>query len=1049
MRPAIAALVAGMLLFCQGGLFAQNTITITGVVKDKLNNPLDHVSVQLVGTSRGTATDTTGKFRLIVDNDKQQLRFSAVGYTPQTLSLNNSLYLEVTMDAVSGSMDEVVFVGYGKQKKISLVGAQSSVNVDELKQPVGNLSAVLAGRISGLVGVQQTGLPGSNGSELYIRGIATFNNNGNDASPLIIVDGVQGRDINAFDPEDIASFTILKDASATAVYGVAGANGVILITTKRGSPGKPSLLFNYNEGINSFTKIPSLTNADQYMTLRNEAEVATGLPPDYSQAYIDSTLAGHQPYLYPNVDWYKALFNSAAESRRFNFSARGGTQNATYYVSLAYYDEKSLMKTDQLAQYDADTRFRRYNFTSNIDMNWTKTTRFELGIQGYISSTNYPAVPATFSNNGSTPASTNAPQQIFDDVLQTSPVLYPVMYPGNIAPGVSNQGAQPNPWVEMTQTGYQNIFANQIYTNARISQDLGSLVTGLRAYAMYSFDNWNQQTQSQYRSRSLYLIDQAAPYNPDGSPNLDLIYTGSDNLSYAGTNAGDRQNYLEAAVNYDHSFLGKSHVTGLILYNQKSYTQAFPGNFTAALPYRNEGLAGRATYSYDDRYFGEFDFGYNGSENFAPQNRFGFFPSFGVGWVLSKEKFFEPLKGVFQLFKLRYSNGYVGSGGLSNNTDLRRFGYLTLVSNAAAGYTFGSGSATTSYNNGNGISVTDYGTDVKWSRSHKQDAGIEVKTFDEKVSLTVDYFDELRTGVFLQRASLADYAGFVNYPYANLGVISNKGFDATLDVSPFDIGQTSWTLRGTFTFNRDKVIQNDDPVQPYPYMEHRGVNYNSDFGYVAQGLFQSQEEISNAPSQSAIGAPRVGDIRYKDLNGDGKIDANDMTRIGNGAIPFITYGFGFNVVWKQWNIGAFFQGDADAHRQLSGDGIFPFDNSTGPERSNLYSVAEDRWSPSDPKTHPFYPRLAYGNAANANNDVPSSWWEKDMAFLRLKTADFGYTLPKGMLRNAGLKNARFYVQGVNLFYWSKFKLWDPELNTANGALYPNSRNVTIGFQANF
>ena len=1032
--------LACLLLFCHGGrLLAQGPVTVTGLVKDKLNKPLEGVTIQVVGTQRGVATDTLGRFSIRVDNPKQQLRISRVGFVAQTIGLNNNIYLEVTMEALEGSADEVVVVGYGQQKKISLVGAQSSVNVEDLKEPVANLSASLAGRIAGLVGVQRTGLPGSNGADLWIRGISTFVGNGNDASPLIVVDGVQGRDINSFDPEDISSFTILKDASATAVYGVAGANGVILIQTKKGRIGKPVLMFNYNEGLNSFTKLPQLTNAQQYMTLRNEAEVASGFQPDYSQAYIDSTVAGHQPYLYPNVNWMKALFNSLADSRRANFSARGGTENTTYYVSLAYYDEKSLMKTDNLQAYNADTRFRRYNFTSNVDMNWTKTTKFELGIQGYISNTNYPGVPA--SAGGS-----NAPQAIFAEVMQTNPVLYPTIYPGGIVPGVSSAGAQPNPYTDLTQTGYQNIFSNQLYSNAKITQDLGPLVKGLSVYAMYSFDTWNSQTTADERQRSTYLIDKTNPYNTDGTLNLDLISTGSESLSFSSSNGGTRQNYLETAINYDRNFGSKNHVTGLLLYNQRSYTQAFPTSLTAALPYRSEGLAGRVTYGYNDKYFGEFNFGYNGSENFAPQNQFGFFPSVGVGWVISKEKFWEPIRDYVQFFKVRYSNGYVGAGGVSQNNDVRRFGYLTLVSNQASGYTFGNGVNNTSYG---GIAITDYGTDVKWSRSHKQDLGVEVKTFHDKLSLTVDYFTEMRTGVFLQRASLADYAGFINDPWSNLGQISNKGFDGTLDVAPFAIGHTTWTFRGTFSFNRDKVIQNDQPVQPYPYMEQRGVNYLSDFGYVAEGLFSSQKEIDNAPSQAALGTVRVGDIRYKDLNGDGKIDANDVTRIGNGDVPNLVYGFGFNVVWKQWNFGSFFQGIHGAQRQLGGDGIFPFSNSTGAERSNLFTEAEDRWTPSNPNPHAFYPRLAYGAAQNSNNDVASSWWEKDIDFLRLKTIDFGYTLPRGTLRSIGMKSARIYVQGVNLFYWSPFKLWDPELDTTNGALYPNTRNITTGVQVNF
>ena len=1017
-----------LLLLClQSQIFAQTQgpVTISGVVKDKLSKPLDGVSVTLVGTSKGVSTDSSGKFTITLDNPKQQLRFSHIGYVTQVNSINNTLTLEITMDAEAGSMEEVVLVGYGKQKKISLVGAQSSVNVEDLKVPVANLSAALAGRIAGLVGVQRTGLPGSNGADLWIRGISTFNGS-NDASPLIIVDGVQGRDINSFDPEDISSFTILKDAAATAVYGVAGANGVVLIQTKKGKPGKPALMFNFNEGIISFTKTPQLADAGTYMKLKNEAQIASGFQPDYSQAYIDSTLAGHQPYLYPNVNWMKTLFNKVTDSRRANFSARGGSETANYYVSLAYYDEKSLLKTDATQKYNADTRFRRYNFTSNVNMDWTKTTKFELGLQGYITNTNYSGV---------------FPQTAFADVMQTTPVLYPVIYPGNIVPGVSSAGAQPNPYAEITQSGYANTFANQIYSNAKITQDLGSLVKGLSIYGLYSFDVWNTQVISRTRTKSTYLIDQQNPYNTDGTLNLNLISTGSDNLSFGNVNGSHRQFYIESAINYDRDLGSKHHITAMMLFNQKSYQEAFPTDLTSSLPFKSQGIAGRATYSWNDRYFGEFNFGYNGSENFAPQNRYGFFPSFGAGWVVSKEKFFEPLKNALQFLKVRYSNGVVGSPGGG-----RRFGYLTIVSDGASGFTFGNGTNNSSYG---GVSITDYGTNVKWAKSHKQDLGVELKTLDSKVSLTVDYFNEHRTGVFLQRGSLANYVGLQNSPWGNIGIIDNKGFDGTLEIAPFDIGKTSWTFRGTFSYNRDKVIENDDPVQPFPYMERRGFNYLSTYGYVAEGLFKDQHEIDNSADQSALGNVRPGDIRYKDLNGDGIINANDRKRIGNGDVPNWVYGFGFTVNWKQWYFGAFFQGVTGADRLLGGDGVIPFNNSTGAERSNLYEQATDRWTVDNPNPHAFYPRLAYGNTANKNNAVTSSWWVKDISFIRLKTMDFGYNFPKGSLKSIGFRSGRVYVQGVNLFYFSKFKLWDPELNTSNGALYPNTRNIAVGLQVNF
>lgn len=999
-------------------------IQVTGTIKDRLNQPLVNVSIYNKTTGKSMVTDSKGTFSISAHKG-DSLFASMVGYVIQGFAVNDLIVFNLTLEAQSGSMNDVVVVGYGQQKKISLVGAQSSVNVEDLKQPIANLSATLAGRISGLVGVQRTGLPGSNSADIWIRGISTFNGS-NDASPLIIVDGVQGRDLNAFDPEDIASFSILKDASATAVYGAQGANGVILITTKKGRAGKVNLMANYNQGFVSFTKTPKLANAEQYMTLRNEAESASGISPEYSQAYIDTTLAGNQPYLYPNVDWMDVLFKDAASNRRVNFSARGGSENVQFYTSLAYYDETSLLRTDELQRYKADTRFRRYNFTSNVDMNWTKTTKFSLGIQGYITNTDYPG--------------TN-PQDIFGRVMQTNPVLYPKMYEGNLLPAVnSSTDAQPNPYGLATQTGYQNIFSSQIYTNANLNQDLGFWVKGLSFHGLFSFDTYNSHTINRTRQRSTYLIERTDPYSEDGSLNLVILTNGSDALSYSRSNNGTRQFYAETGINYDRSF-GGHHVTGMVLYNQNSETEAFASDVTSSLPYRKQGIAGRGTYSWQDKYFGEFDFGYNGSENFASNNRYGFFPSLGVGWVLSNEDFFKPLTSIFQFFKIRYSNGYVGAAGGG-----RRFGYRTIVSDDANGITFGNGTNNISYS---GVAISDYGVDVRWAKSHKQDLGWEFKMLDSRLNVTLDYFKEHRTDVFLQRGTLPAYVGLQNSPWGNLGIINNEGFDGTVELNAIQWGPTSWSFRGTFSYNKDKVIENDQAPQPYPYMDSRGYNYLSTFGYIASGLFQSQNEIDNSPDQSAVGSQRVGDIKYKDLNGDGRIDVNDRTRIGNGDIPNWTYGFGFNVTFKSFYVGAFFQGIEGAQRLISGDGIIPFNNGSGPERSNLFAIAEDRWTEENHAENPFYPRLGYGTAVNANNSVASTWWIKNIDFLRLKTVDLGYYLPSSAFHNIGLKNTRVYLQGVNLLYWSKFKLWDPELNTANGTSYPNTRTISIGLQANF
>ena len=1028
MNKAIVLKLLFILLTCMcaftAGIVAQNTVRVTGVVKDRLEKVIANVNVTVQGnTGAGTTTNEKGEFSLQVPATAV-LVFSYVGFTEVTRAVNNNLFFEVIMDARQGSQDEVVVVGYGKAKKVSLVGAQATVNVTELKQPVANISTVLAGRVSGLVGVQRTGLPGENTGDLWIRGISTFGPNATGA--LIIIDGVQGRDLNSLDPEDIASFTILKDASATAVYGVAGANGVILINTKKGKVAKTVLKFNYNQGVTGFTKLPELTGAETYMRLRNEAQVASGLLPEYTQAVIDSTLKGNQPYLYPNVNWMNEIFNDVGATRRANFSATGGADLANFYIALAYYDEQSLLKTDGLQSYESDQRFKRYNFTSNINMNWTKTTKFDLGIQGYITSLNTPGYSA---------------QQAFREVMQATPNLYPVMYPGNLVPGINAANAQRNPYEEITQTGYINISSNQVYSNARISQDLGMLLPGLSAYGLYSFDAFNSQTISRTRQRNTYKINPVTPYNPDGSVNLlPIITSGTDNLSYTRANGGTRSYYLEAALNYDRNFKKDHHVTGLLLYNQRSYIDAFAANLTASLPFRSMGVAGRGTYSFKEKYFAEVNFGYNGSENFAPEKRFGFFPSIGAGWIISKEKFFEPLSKIFQFLKLRYSDGLVGSGAGG-----RRFGFLTIVTDGAAGYTWGNG--TSNQGSNNGVQIQDYGAPVQWSKSRKQDVGIEFKTLDSKLSVILDFFKEHRTGVFLQRASLPSYVGLNNNPFGNLGIINNAGFDATVETSSFNWGETKWDFRGTVTYNRDMIRENDQPVQPYPYMERRGYNVLSTYGYVATGLFTDQKEIDNAADQSPLGGkPRPGDIRYKDLNSDGLINNLDITRIGNGDVPNWIYGFGMNVEFKRFYLGVFFQGIQGADRLLSGDGIIPFNNSTGPERSNLFAAAADRWTETNPNPNALYPRLAYGNAANRNNAVASSWWVKDISFLRLKSLAFGYNLPERLVKKAGFRSAQVYGQGFNLLYWSTFKLWDPELNSTNGALYPNTKNFSLGIE---
>lgn len=1010
----------------------QNTLAnaanvVTGTVKDGHGAPLPGVTVTIKGSYSATSTDVNGKYTIAVPSSKSVLVFSFVGFENSEVPVGGQTVVNVVMKEAGNILNEVAVVGYGVQRKISLIGAQSTVNVEELKQPTSNITTVLAGRVSGVVGVTRSGEPGKDVADIWIRGIATFG--GNSSSPLILVDGVE-RSINNIDPEDIASFTVLKDASSTAVYGVRGANGVILVQTKRGKVGKPAVYLDYNEGVTTFTKRPELADGITYMNLVNEALTTRGHDPKYTQDYINKTASGVDPLLYPNVNWLDATFNKYGYNRRANFNASGGVDNAQYYVSVGYYNEGGFLKTDQAAQYNSNPTYSRYNVTTNLNLKLSGTTKLDLGVQGYASNADGPAINT---------------QDIFVNALSVAPVEYPIMYPGGFVPGRSSNGGFRNPYADLTRRGYNTSFDNSIYSNIRLTQDLKMVTQGLSVTGMFAFDAQNTHSINRGKREDTFFPDASNPYNADGTLNLVRTYTGTGNyLSYSRSNGGQRSFYTEAAINYDRSF-GKHRISGLALFNARDRVDAFAADFQSSIPYRYLGYAGRGTYSYNDRYFFEANFGYNGSENFAPSKRFGFFPSFGAGWIISNESFFKPLNNAISFLKFRYSDGLVGSGDIAG----RRFGYLTLVSQINTndgGYTYGK-----NFQNFDGINVTDYGVDVSWSKSRKQDLGFEIRTLHDNLSLVLDLFKEHRTGIFLQRQSVPDFVGLSNQPYGNLGIVDNKGIDATLEYNT-NVGKVSLGFRGTFTYNKDVIVEDDRPQQLYPWLDHRGNNILARYGYVAEGLFKDQAEIDASAVPGSKASVKPGDIKYKDLNGDGLINAYDETKIGHGDVPSTVYGFGLNVGYKGFYVGAFFQGVANADIMLGGAGVIPFNGDAG--ETNIYSIATNRWTPENPSQNVFYPRLAYGDSENKNNTYASSWWVKDVSFLRLKTAEIGYNLPDKLFSRFKVRGARLYLVGYNLLTFSDFKLWDPELNTdqngrADGAKYPSVKTISLGLNLKF
>ena len=971
---------------------------ITGVVRDQNNDPLIGVTIRIKARPNiGTATDINGKYLLDVYPD-EVLEFSYVGYKSQDVSVAGQEIVDVVMLQNDAILDAVEVVGYGVQKKISVIGSQQTIATKELKVPVANLTQGLAGRVSGLVSVQRTSEPGFDDANIYIRGISTLT--ASMSAPLTLVDGVP-RSFSNVDPEDIESFSILKDASATAVYGVRGANGVIIINTKSGLKGRPKFSVRYTEGLTKPTKITDFADGATYMEMSNEASLTRGGGKLYSQEIIDKTRRGEDPYLYPDVDWMKQILRNFSRNRSANVNVQGGSDKAVYYIGLAYYDENGMYKDTKLADYNSNTFYRRYNVTSNLTLNPFRTTEIKLGIQGYLANANYPA---------------SSQASIFESAYFTPPTYIAPLYPDGKLGAFS--GGDINPVAQLGATGYANQWRSQVYSNLRITQQI---YKGLSVSGMFSFDTYNYTSNRFTKTPNTY---HATGRDANGNLLYEQTRQGTENLAYSLSAKGNRAIYLEAAVNYRNTF-GRHTVSGMMLFNQSDEINTKATNVEEALPYRFRGLAGRFTYSFDDRYFGEFNFGYNGSENFAPKNRYGFFPSVGLGWGISNEPFFRGATEVIQYLKLRGTWGRVGNSQISG----RRFAYLATVKDTNdTSYQFGKNMDQT-YGT---TAIDEYAVDVTWEIADKTNIGLDMRLLNNKFNLQFDAFKESRKGIYLRRTSIPSYFGMINNPYGNIGKVENKGIEMSVSYAN---SWRDWSLSvmGNYSFNRNKVLEDDSTVA-YPWQKTIGNKVDQRFGLIALGLFESPEEIAAAPVQ-------VGDTRP----GDGKIDEYDKVPIGWGSVPEIVYGFGFSVGWKGLSLSAMFQGAAHVDAILSGEGVLPF--AQGSSRGNLLGNITDRWTEANPRQDVFYPRLSIGNM-NMNYEA-STWWLKNTSYLRLKNIELSYTLPDRWMKRIHINNARIFIQGVNLLTFSKFKLWDVELGDGRGAKYPNIGSVSLGINFNF
>ena len=985
---------------------------ITGQVIDATTRqPIIGATVWIKDSALGTSTASDGSFDYAFSGNFGFVAISFVGYQTQEFPLNSvPKVITLTPD---NNLEEVVVVGYGAQKKASIIGSIASVPVNDIKMPTGKISNNLAGQLAGVISVQRSGEPGAS-STFWIRGISTF---GSNKTPLVLVDGIE-RDLDLVDIEDIKEFSILKDAAATAVYGVRGANGVVLVTTRGGIVGKPQINIKFEAGMVQPTKIPDMADAIQFAEMYNAAagyEV-------YSRKDIEMYRNGSDPDLHPNIDWVKKLYKNYSFNQRVNINVTGGGATAKYYISGGFYNEDGLFKADNMKEYNTSVFYRRFNFRSNVEVQLHKYTKLNVNLATTFERKNEPGSDAT--NNKGT--------GIWDYALKTAPNAFPAVYSnGYLAGPASGQGE--NPYALLTQTGYREIFYNTAQSLFTLTQDLGDWVTkGLTVSVKGSFDAKNENNLGRTKTSPQWL---ATGRNEAGEIQYNQTKIGEENLSYKQTNKGYRSVYLEAVANWVRTF-GKHDLSAMFLFqqSQKNYVGDSAKDSEAALPYRHQGIAGRITYSYDNRYFVEGNFGYNGSENFSPNHRFGFFPSVAVGYVISNEKFFEPIRDVVSMVKLKASYGMVGNDQIGSN---RRFIYNETVVEGDS-YYFGTTPISSS-----SIRLGEYpNPNVGWEKAKKFNVGADLSFFN-MLNISVDYFNEHREGIFLQRKSIPMYVGMSTQPWVNIGKMRNSGIDASLEYHQSLGRDLHLTVRGNFTYARNMIVDQDQPDWKYLYMNRRGQSQYQTFGLVAAGLYKDQEDIDSW-AKSSYGTVQPGDIKYIDLNGDGIIDSYDVKPIGYPDIPEIVYGFGFSLQWKAFDLSAFFQGVGHVNFSTCTDQTQGFIARNIKEAGVFADLYNNYWTPDNLNAK--YPRLTIGT--NENNNQTSTFWMVNGRYMRLKNLEIGYTLPKRIASKIAMQNLRVYVSGVNLFTISPFKLWDPDLQTG-ATNYPNNRIINIGLTIGF
>lgn len=1013
---------------------------ITGTVMDEKGAPLAGAYVYIKGTQVGTTTNLEGMYVIDIEK-KDQLTFSFIGYLEQTLApkaSSNTLNVKLEVDALMA--EEAVVVAYGAQKRQAVVSSLSTITSDDLKVTSTNVTSSLQGQLPGLIAVQRSSEPGRDDADFWIRGVSSFKGG---TQPLVLVDGVQ-RSISDLDTDEIESFSLLKDAAATAMYGAEGANGVILITTKRGQIGKPKIQLRVEQNLSVPYRIPEFVDSWDYMKLANEASFNDGLDQKYSPDLIDLYESGADPDLYPNSQWTD-LIARTVHGQRYTLTFRGGAENAKYFVTAGYQQKDGVFKKNPESKYNSNFSYDRFNLRSNIDLKVSKTTQLSIDLAGQYTMRR---------------TANRSPDDVFVFMLHTPPHLFPMVYSdGSVATyeketDVNNR----NPYYMLYQQGYRREFNTSVQSKVNLNQDLNFITEGLSARAAVSFDMKNGVAKLRNYGPSKYHATGRDPET--GELILNQVVAGSPDVKQVEItgNDYDRQVYIEAAIQYNNVFAGKHAVGAMVLYNQKERQK-----YNDALTFRKQGLVGRVTYGYDNRYFIEANFGYTGSETFAKKNRFGFFPAVGVSYMLSNENWYpQGLKEVLSSAKVRASFGRTGN----DDTGTSRFLYRPTFSEDGHQFNQGIGSNGAVNNIGKGIYDLQFeNLTLGWEIEDKTNVGLDLAFFNRAIQLQVDYFYNVRSNILLQRNTIPGYAGFHEKPWQNYGRVLNQGTDASIDMTK-SFGDWKLSARGTFTFARNKVLEIDELTPTEEYQRVTGTRINEQEVYIAERLYTEDDFIRTQNSNGtykyelrpglpvpALGGGIIGpgDIKYVDMNHDGIIDTNDKVRgVGHPyKNPEINYGFGFNAEWRGIYASIFFSGVANTSVLLAeGNSTFwPF--NWGVEKGNYRTAFLDRWTAENPRQDVTYPRLHVGYG-NSINDEPSTWWLRDGSFLRLKNVEIGYVLPEKALRAIRLSGLRIYLLGENLAVWDHIKYWDPEQGNRNkGVSYPMSHSFTLGVEVNF